>query len=120
MKKLYKIDGSCVVVALHYVSEKDEETVIRICTLHGFKEKQGMDDPSWKKAAADLGIAFSGGIIPPVTLKKFISDHPTGLYLLGTTDHMLCVDAGIVVDPRNESPPGMNRRILQAWKIKNK
>lgn len=118
MEKVKKMKDSCAPMALLYASGKDQETVIRVCKLHGFKEK-GMTDVQWKKAAVDLGIEFTGGTIKECTLKKFIVDHPQGLYLLGTCDHLFCVDAGLIVDPKNDLMPGLNRRIKQAWRVKN-
>lgn len=117
MEKLKKIDGSCAIVALLYVSGKDEDTVIRICTLHGFKEGKGMADKAWQQAATDLGIAFNGVAIQSCSLKKFIANHPKGLFLLGTHDHLFVLDAGLIVDPRNTKLPGLNRKIKQCWKI---
>lgn len=66
MKKIKKIDGSCAVCALHYVSGIDEETVLRICAMHGFEAGEGMTDDEYLEAAADLKL----------TLKKVKTSRP--------------------------------------------
>lgn len=120
MKKLRKIKNSCAPVALLYVSGADESTVIRVCKLHGFNEKDGMADSDWKKAATDLAVDFRGVEHQPCSLKKFIIGHPTGLYLLGTYDHIFCLDNGLIVDPKTKHLPGLNRIIKQAWRVDKK
>lgn len=120
MKKLLTIDGCCAVLALHHVSGIDEETVLRICTLRNFKPKKGMADKDWKAAADDLGIKIRGLIMEPCRLKRFVEDHPTGLWLLGTHDHLFVLDNNVIVDPREKQRgkyPGLRRVIKQAWRV---
>lgn len=117
MKKLKKIEAACVLCALWYVSGIDEETILRICKSYGFKEGEGMQDQDWKSACRHLDIDIRGVSIETCTLRKFIKNHPTGLYLLGTFDHLFVVDNSIIVDPRCENPPGMGRLIKQAWLV---
>lgn len=117
MKKLKKIDGSCAVVALLYVSGIDEDTVIRVCQFHGFEAGKGMEDKDWMAAAKALRIKFRAVAMKPCTLDRFLKDHPKGLYLVGTYDHLFVVDNGVIVDPRNEHPPGLKRSVKQAWKV---
>lgn len=117
MKKLKKIGGACAPLALWYVSGKEEDAVLRICQAYGFKEEQGMDDADWKNAAAQLGIKMRAVPFEECSLKKFIKNHPAGLYLVCTFDHIFSVDNGIIIDPRNKKPPGLARKIKQAWKI---
>lgn len=117
MKKLKEIDSACVLVALWYCTGIDEETILRICTAYGFKPKMGMDDREWKSAAGHLGIKVRGIALEPCTLHKFIKNHPAGLFLMGTWDHLFVVDNGIIVDPRCSNPPGLKRVIKQAWRV---
>lgn len=117
MKKLKKIDGSCAVVALLYVSGMDEDTVIRICQFHGFEAGNGMSDEEWQAAAKDLKIKFKLVAMKPCTLDVFIKTNPKGLFLVGTCDHLFVVDNGVIIDPRNERPPGLRRRIKQTWRV---
>lgn len=117
MKKLQKIDGACAVCALCYVSALEEDTVLRVCTLHGFKEGQGMFDNEWQAAARQLDVDFRGIGIEPLLLKQFIKNYSEGLYLVATSDHIFVVDNGIVIDPRYAKAPGLRRKIKQAWRV---
>ena len=117
MKKLKKIEGSCAVVALHYVSGIDEDTVIRICGFHGFEIGAGMSDDQWQESAVELGVKFHSRKTDDCTLRQFLKKYPIGLYLVGTFDHLFVVDNGLIIDPRNDKPPGLGRIIKQAWRI---
>jgi len=75
MKILKKIPACCAVVALHYVSGIEEETVLRTCLLHGFIEGSGMEDYEWQAAADDLGIKIRHVSIEPQRLKVFLKNH---------------------------------------------
>jgi hypothetical protein len=119
MRKLKKIDAACAVLALLYVSEKSEETVLRMCKLHGFKEGAGMSDAEWGAAAKLLGVSARAIPLEACPLRKFIKDHKTGLFLVGTCDHLFVVDDGVIVDPRHPTPPGLRRTIRQAWRVDN-
>jgi hypothetical protein len=122
MKKLKRIDGSCAVVALHYVSGIEEDAVLRSCIFHGFRAGQGMEDEEWQAAAGDLGIKFRAVAAKSQRLKSFVKKHPKGLYLLGTKDHIFVLDNGIIIDPREKQAgryPGLGRIIKQAWKVKS-
>lgn len=119
MKKLHKVDTACAVLALWYVSGcGDEDAVLRICTAHGFSVGNGMEDKDWLRAAQTLGINCRQTRMKECRLHKFIKDHPKGLYLVGTWNHLFVVDNGIVIDPRNARPPGLDRIIKHAWKVK--
>lgn len=118
MKKMRKIDGACVPCALWYVSGVDEETVLRICSSCGFETGIGMEDPEWKEAAHCLGIEMrSIPVEQPCTLHQFIKRNPKGLFFIGTVDHLFVVDNSVIVDPRNNNPPGLTRRVKQAWRV---
>lgn len=121
MKKIKKIKGSCAVVALHHVSGVDEETVLRVCKLHGFEVGEGMEDDDWKEAADDLGISIRAIPFKNCRLRAFVKKYPLGLYLVGTFDHLFVLDNGIIVDPREKMRgkwPGLGRIVKQAWVVK--
>ncbi len=120
MKKLKKIEGSCAVIALHYGSGVDEETVLNICKFHGFTPEKGMEDHEWKEAARELGIKMRSSSMKDVRLSQFISKNKTGLFLMGTHDHLFILDNGIIIDPREKMEgryPGLGRIIKQAWRV---
>lgn len=120
MKKLKKIDASCAVLALHHVSGVDEETVLRVCKLHGFEAGEGMEDSDWQEAAKDLGVKIRRISLEPCRLSKFINNHEVGLYLLGTMDHLFVIDNGVIIDPRTKmfgKFPGLGRIIKEAWRV---
>ena len=104
-------------IALQYVSGIDEETVLRVCALHGFESKAGMEDEEWRAAAEELKIKTRAMSLSPQKLRRFKRDYPQGLYLLGTCNHLFAIDNGIIIDPRCEKPPGLDRIIRQAWKV---
>ncbi len=117
MRKLKNIPGSCAVVALLYCSGLDEDTVIRVCSLHGFERGEGMDDKSWKEASKDLGISIRRVSMRKCRLSTFLNNHPKGLYIVGTFDHLFVVDNGIIIDPRHPTPPWLRRVITDAWRV---
>ena len=117
MKKLKKIEGSCAVCALHYVSGKDEDTVLRICKSYGFEPEAGMEDTEWREAAEHLGVKVRAVSLEKCSLRQFLKDYPNGVYLIGTSGHLFVVDNGVIVDPRNDKPPGLKRTVLQAWRV---
>lgn len=117
IKKLLKVKAACAVCALQYVSGVDEEAVLRICALHGFKRGHGMYDREWRAAAHSLEIKSRGVAMEPRTLKQFIKDYPAGLFFVATHDHLFVVDHQRIIDPRNKQPPGLKRMIRQAWRV---
>ncbi len=118
MKKLRKIDGSCAVCALCYVSGLDQETVLRVCALHGFEAGRGMFDEEWQDAAEHLGLKFRKVPESECRLKTFMSKYKKGLYLVGTIDHIFVLDNGIIIDPK-EDKEGMGRIVKGAWRVSN-
>lgn len=117
MKKLTKMSAACACLALYYISGQAEDTVLRICKAHGYKEGEGMSDDSWKAAATQLGINLRGLAIEPHTLRQFIKNHPEGLYLVATHDHIFVVDNNLVIDPRYSNGLGLRRIIRQSWAV---
>lgn len=117
MKKLLTLEGSCVLVALHYVTGVPEDTVKRYCEAYNFTPKEGIDDKDWIKVAKALGIKMRSQPPLPLLLSQFIKKHKAGLYIVSTFDHLFVVDNGIIFDPRNLKPPGLSRNIVGAWKV---
>lgn len=115
MKKIKKIEAACAVCALQYVSGIDEETVLRICAMHGFAAGEGMTDYEWKEAARDLGLTLKKTRDINLTLRQIRRKYKHGLYILSTHDHLFALDNGIIIDPRNPKPPGLGRIISGAW-----
>lgn len=117
MKKLKKINDSCAIVALLYCSGLDEDTVIRICKLHGFEAGRGMEDREILDSAKEMGLKVRKKTINSCRLSTFIKNNPKGLFLVGTHDHLFVIDNSLVIDPRNETRPGLGRIINQTWKV---
>lgn len=121
MRKLRKINDSCAIVALYFVSKLSEELVIRVCKSHGFEVGAGMVDEEWMAAARELGVKTRSVSMQPMRLRKFLNTYPRGLYLVATRNHLFAVDGGIVVDPHCPNLPGLDRVITNAWRVlKNK
>ena len=118
MKKLLSIDGSCALVALRYISGIDEDTMERLCIANNFKPGIGMFDEDWKKVAKALGIKIRSALIEVGTLRKFVKEHPEGLYLVCTHDHIFVVDNGVVFDPKYPNALKLKRVIKEAWLVK--
>lgn len=77
-----------------------------------------MEDSEWQRAAGLMGIEMRGIPLEPVILRQFLKDHPNGLYLVATCDHLFVVDNGIIIDPRTAKLPGLRRTIRQAWRVR--
>ncbi len=118
MKLLKRIEAACAPVALCYVSGIDEETVIRVCAMHGFEAGEGMTDDEYLEAATDLGLeCIRVRNAKDMRLGAFVRKHATGLYLVATHDHLFAVDNGIVADCRNPDRPGLGRIVKAAWRV---
>jgi hypothetical protein len=79
-----------------------------------------MDDADWLEAADDLGIKTRAVSISPLRLRRFIHDNTTGLFLIGTFDHLFVLDNGLIVDPREKMRgryPGLGRIVKQVWRV---
>lgn len=103
MKKinLKKHKNACAVLALRYISQMDEETVLRVCSTAGFDVNDGMLEEDIIEAAADLGIKLEKiKYLRKIPLKYFRKKYPLGLFLVLTYDHALCIDNGLIYDPR--------------------
>jgi len=92
LKKIKSIPAACAVFALCYVSEIDEDTVIRVCRLCGFEAGEGMTDFEWQEAAEHLKLKLTKVKMNPRKLKTFIKEHKRGLFLVCTKDHLFAVD----------------------------
>ncbi len=114
MKKIKKADGWCAVVALQNVSGIDEKTVLHVCEHHDFDPFHGMEDNEWLAAAKELGINAKPMRLIPQKVRKFVHKHATGLFLVGTTDHLFVVREGKMFDPISGS---LDAVVKQAWRI---
>ena len=118
LKKLKKLKGACVVLAFCYVTKQNEETIERMCTLHGFEPGRGLTDIEYLACAKMLGIKLRKVSFEPMELRKFLKEYKKGLYVVVTYDHMLVVDNSLIVDPREGGETGHQRRkIISAWKV---
>lgn len=107
-------------LALHYVSGIDEESVLRVCAFHGFVPRLGMFDEEWQEAARELGVRTKSKGELDIRLNKFIKENPEGLFLVTTRDHLFVIDNGLLVDPLAKDGnyyPGMRRVVRGAWRI---
>lgn len=116
MKKLKTLDAACAVVALCYASKQDEEAVLRVATMHGFKPGEGMTDNQWIPAAKVLGLNMRALSFEHMELRKFIKQYPIGLYFVSTPQHLFVLDNGLIIDPRTDGQK-LRRSVRQAWKI---
>lgn len=115
MKKLNlkKHKNACAVLALRHISQLDEETVLRVCSTAGFDMADGMLEEDIIEAAADLGVTLEKiKYLRKLTLRDFKKKHPMGLFLILTFDHALCVDNGLIYDPREIARGAGDRRIV--------
>lgn len=120
MKKIIKIENSCAILALHYVSGLPEDTVIRVCKSHDFDPMFGMSDEDWIDAAKELGIVIRMVFSGSERLGKFFNNHKEGLFLIRTHDHLFVIDNGFIADPGGKETgfyPGLGRLVKQAWKV---
>jgi hypothetical protein len=120
MRKLKKLKNACAPMALHHVSGIDHETVLRVCASCGFDVNEGMSDEEWQEAAQELLIEITRCHTGKINLGSFVKKFPIGLYLVTTFDHILCVDNGLVYDPREMIKgryPGLGRSVKGAWRV---
>jgi hypothetical protein len=123
VKKLKKIRNACAPAALCHCSGINEDTVLRICVSCGFDIRGGMGDDEWQEAADDLGLKLKKVPTELFKLRDFVQKYPNGLFLVTTQDHILCVDGGVVYDPREKLKgrhPGLNRAVYGGWRVSKK
>lgn len=117
--RLKRMKGACVPTALWYLSGGDEGEVIRVCKAFGFREgtgeEAGMDDEDWIAAARHFGIRVRRVACEDMRLDKFVNNHREGLFVVHTWDHMLVVENGKVIDPREG--PGLRRFVRAVWRV---
>ena len=111
------VKDACAPCMLHYIVGKDEFAVLRACKSFGWTEPGGMTDEAWRKAASLLGVTIRLQPSEPMELRKVVKLYPKGLFILGTFDHVLVLDHGVIYDPRCEKPPGLRRTIKQIWRV---
>ena len=109
-RKLNKTPGACAIIALRYAADTTAEEALKACLA------QGLFDEQWRRAAEELKLKIERVVYKPIMLRKFIRKYPTGLYIMGTHNHLFVVDNGRVVDP-GWGKPGLSRMIREAWKV---
>jgi hypothetical protein len=124
---MYRLDdykNNCCAVALHEVSGKSEDEVIRACLTRSkiFGRGRGMYDHEWTQAMTDLGLD-SQCIIKwrtgNLTLKQFCDENPTGVHIVQVKRHLMVVRDGEIVDPNWRGYAGARRRVHAAYLIHN-
>lgn len=95
--------GDCVVRAIAIATNKSWEEVYTRLSVYGF---QMCDMPSsnavWGKYLKDLG--YERGIVPDTcpddcyTVANFCRDNPSGIFILGTGEHVVAVSDGDYYD----------------------
>ncbi len=115
MKRLH---GYCAVIALTYVSGLPESQVVDMCRWHHFVDNgKGMDDDDWLSAAKDLGIRLRRLHKKHDTIRDFLQAHPTGLFLVGTRNHLFAVLNGGMVNHPNQRTTDKRCKIDTVWRV---
>lgn len=113
-----RIHGYCAVIALTCVSGLPESQVLDTCKWHGFKDNgNGMSDKSWMSASKDLGIRKRRIRLEAKTVGEFIKNHPRGLYLVTTYNHIFAVLNGGIVSHPLQGQLGRRCKIEGAWRV---
>ena len=103
--------GDCAVRALSVALGVDWETAYALIALNGYLMGDVISSNAvWGSVLRERG--FSRATIPNecpncYTVSDFADDHPMGIYVLGTGNHVVTVKNGIVYDSwdsRNEIP----------------
>lgn len=117
MNKLKKLRNACAPLALCYISGIDNETVLRVCVAEGFDVDEGMYEEDIIDSSESLGVSLEKiKYLRKLTLQKFIEKYPTGLFLILTLDHALCIDNGLIYAPR-EIHAGDKRIVYSAYRV---
>lgn len=117
MKKIHRLSGTCAVFALSHVSGIVESKVLEICKSRGFEWGEGMQDDAWIAAAKDLGIRRREMNLEKCKLREFLKRYPSGMFLVGTHNHIFSVNNGaIMVRPSTEAPD-LRVIIHKAWRV---
>jgi hypothetical protein len=109
--------GDCVIRAICKATDQEwDEVYMQIC-LEGLKMcDMPSSNPVWGSYLKSRG--FEQVMIPNTcpncyTIADFCADHPTGVYVVGTGTHVVCVDSGNAFDAwdsTNEIPVYYFRR----------
>jgi len=123
--------GNCGPTALWLIGDHSEETVLEVCTQHGFNQDvRGMHLYDWIKAARALGFDLQEVCVEAfaredrwqrrldMTLSEFCRRQRTGVYCVAVASHILVVNHGVVVDP-NIGTNHMRRRVRRAFLVAN-
>lgn len=108
--------GDCVVRAVSKATGSDwESTYIALC-IQGLIDS---DMPSSNAVCGNYlqGLGFRRHIVPDTcpdcyTVAQFAEEHPTGVYILALSGHVVCVENGTIYD----SWDCENEVVLYYWK----
>lgn len=122
MKKLPKKQGYCAPLALKYLSRRPDKEVYEVCSDNDFDPEYGMSEHEFLRSARELGIKrrrvnLKTSKLYRAKLKKLIKKYPRDTFLVYTDAHLFVVDRGRVIDPLNETSPGLKRLVIDAWRI---
>jgi hypothetical protein len=122
LRKIRKESGYCGPFALKYLTGLPDKTILDACVKNGFKKEWGMEDYELLRAARALGLKYRREELKPVglygaKLREFARRRPRGRYLVYTSNHVLLVSNGVIIDPINSGYVGEDRAVTGAWKI---
>lgn len=100
-----KYAGDCVIRAIAKATGQSwEEIFVKLSLIGYFSGDWGNSNGVWDSYLRKEG--FKRYILPNTcpycyTVKDFAKDHPSGVYILGTGTHAVCVDSGDYYDTWN-------------------
>ena len=99
--------GDCAVRALTKALDVDWKTAYTILTVKGF-EMSDMPNANAVINAVLTDAGFTREVIPNTcpncyTIGEFAREHPEGMYVVGTGDHVVAVKDGKIFDSWNSS-----------------
>lgn len=112
--------GDCAVRAVSKALGTDWETAYTMLALKGF-EMSDMPNSNAVINAVLSDKGFEKGVVPDTcphcyTVAQFAEDHPDGIYVLGTGDHVVCITDGVI----NDSWDSSGEYPIYYWKKVNK
>lgn len=110
--------GDCAVRAVAKALDVDWETAYALLCAEGRK----LSDLPNSNAVIDsllTGLGFERGVVPNTcpkcyTVGQFAEDNPQGVYILGTGNHVVCLDQGVVYDSWDST----KEHVIFYWKKK--
>jgi hypothetical protein len=117
MTRLRKIDGSCAILALRFVSGEEEGRVIDVCMDNGFEWGRGMYEEEILAAAKDLGVRLRRLPVSRIKVRKFLKLHPRGVFLACQRDHIFAVNNGAALSRPDIKTTSMDCIVQDAWRV---